>query len=202
MTRPPFRCMSQDYWEDLYQKGDTGWDKGEPSPGLVDYLRNSPPPIGSVLVPGCGTGHDVREWARHGFHVTGMDIAPSAIQRATEITAKANLKADFRLGNLLADTPDRQFDYVFEHTLFCAIQPTERDTYVQALRRWLKPDGKYVAVFFLIPNTEGPPFGSTPEEIKRRFEPFFVLEKDWVPRSWPNRKDQEWMTVWKQRRQG
>jgi methyl halide transferase len=57
--------MSEAYWEDLYQKGDTQWEKGEASPGLVDFLCERPDlPKGTVLVPGCGFGHDVRAWAK------------------------------------------------------------------------------------------------------------------------------------------
>ena len=142
--------MSAEYWENLYQTGDTRWDKGEASPGLVDYLASHLElPKGTVLVPGCGTGHDVRAWARAGFSPTGTDIAPSAIRTSRENTASAGLKADFREGNFLRDEPFARFDYLFEHTLFCAIQPAERDLYVQAVGRWLKPNGKFVAIFYL-----------------------------------------------------
>ncbi len=189
--------MSRDYWENLYQTGDTRWDKGEPSPGLIDFLATGKLPIGTVLVPGCGRGHDVRAWARAGFTVTGLDIAPSAIHDSREQSAGTGLMAEFREGNFLQNKPFATFDYVFEHTLFCAINPSERDTYAQALTRWLKPDGRFVAVFYMIPDTDGPPFGSTREEIRSRFESDFELQDDWVPRSYPNRTGLEWMTVWK-----
>jgi methyl halide transferase len=189
--------MSREYWENLYQTGDTRWDKGEPSPGLVDFLSDHKLTKGTVLVPGCGRGHDVRAWAQAGFTATGLDVAPSAIRDSIEQTTAAGLNAEFREGNFLQDEPFARFDYVFEHTLFCAINPSERDAYVQGLGRWLKPAGKFVAVFYLIPDTEGPPFGTTREEIRQKFEPRFLLEEDWVPRSYPNRTGLEWMTVWR-----
>ena len=190
--------MSREYWENLYQTGDTRWDKGEPSPGLVDFLAAQRLPTGLVLVPGCGRGHDARAWARAGFAATGLDVAPSAIESSREQTA-AGLKAEFREGNFLEDEPFAQFDYIFEHTLFCAINPSERDTYVKVVQRWLRPEGKFVAVFYLIPDTDGPPFGTTREEVRERFERSFILEEDWVPRSYPNRTGLEWMTVWRPR---
>ena len=56
--------MSQDYWESRYQAHDMPWEKGAPSPGLVDFLSAHPDlERGHVCVPGCGTGHDVREFA-------------------------------------------------------------------------------------------------------------------------------------------
>ena len=39
-------------------------------------------PRGNVCVPGCGTGHDVREWAKAGFNAFGFDVAPSAFKRS------------------------------------------------------------------------------------------------------------------------
>src|SRR5262245_51490165 len=180
--------MSQDYWETSYQTGDMPWEKGEPSPGLVDFLDAHPElPRGTVCIPGCGTGHDVRAWARAGFQAFGFDIAPSAIRLSQERTAAAGLTAEFALADFLHDAPPRLFDWIFEHTLFCAIQPSQRDDYVGAVSRWLKPGGQYLAVNYLIPDTEGPPFGTTRNEQWRRFSPNFKLLKEWVPRSYPNR---------------
>jgi SAM-dependent methyltransferase len=192
--------MSETNWEEHYQTGDMPWEKGEASPGLVDFMAAQPHLApGTVLVPGCGTGHDARVWARAGFAVTGFDIAPSAVRLAREKTAAAGLRAEFRLGDFLADEPEQRFDWVFEHTLFCAIQPDRREDYVRALLRWLKPDGQYLAVNYLIPDKEGPPFGTTRDELVGRFTPHFELLSDWVPRSYPNRTGLELMLWWKRR---
>src|SRR6266568_7533757 len=65
------RPMSQTNWETRYQTNDMPWEKGAPSPGLVDFLAAHPDlPRGTVCVPGCGTGHDVRAWAGAGFDVS------------------------------------------------------------------------------------------------------------------------------------
>jgi cyclopropane fatty-acyl-phospholipid synthase-like methyltransferase len=190
-------AMSQDYWENRYQTKDMPWEKGEGSPGLVDFLASHPElPRGMVCVPGCGTGHDVREWAKAGFDVYGFDIAPSAIELSNEKTNAAGLMAKFQLGDFLHDEPPMRFDWLFEHTLFCAIDPSERDDYVRAVLRWLKPNGQYLAVNYLIPDTDGPPFGTTRDELLQRFSPHFDLRADWVPRSYPNRTGQELVMWW------
>jgi SAM-dependent methyltransferase len=189
--------MSNNYWEELYQKGDTAWDKGEPSPGLVDFLKTSPAPLhGTVVVPGCGRGHDVRAWARAGYMATGLDIAPSAVNDSRELTRDAGLSAEFKLVNFLQETPSQPFDFLFEHTCFCAITPSERNQYRNAVKQWLKPSGKFVAIFYMIPDRDGPPFGTTREEVREIFGGDFKLLEDWVPRSYPNREGLEWMTVW------
>jgi methyl halide transferase len=192
--------MSGTDWETRYQTGDMPWEKGEASPGLVDFLAaNRELPRGSVCVPGCGTGHDARAWAAAGFAVTGCDLAPSAVRLSCERTLAAGLKAQFLQTNFLRDEPPQPFDWLFEHTLFCAIQPVERDEYVRAALRWLKPGGQYLAVNYLIPDTEGPPFGTTREEVLSRFSPHFDLLKEWVPRSYPNRTGLELMLWWRRK---
>lgn len=187
-------------WEALYQAGDTRWDKGEPSPGLVDFLTdNSSLPRGAVVVPGCGAGHDVREWARCGFRTSGLDIAPSAISRCEKQTPVNNLNTTYRLGNFLTDSPEHPFDWAFEHTFFCAISTDQRENYVNALARWLKPTGQFLAVHYFIPDKDGPPFGTTKDEVVDRFSKSFDLVADWIPRSYPNRTGLERMFWWKRR---
>jgi SAM-dependent methyltransferase len=196
------------YWENRYQTKDMPWEKGAPSPGLVDFLaENQNLPRGTVCVPGCGTGHDAREWAKAGFNTYGFDIAPSAIQLANEKTNAAlgapalpgQPSITFQLANFLTDNPPFQFDWIFEHTLFCAIDPGERDNYGRAVLRWLKPGGQYLAVNYLIPDKDGPPFGTTRDEQWRRFSAHFDLVKEWVPRSYPNRTGLELMLWWKRK---
>jgi SAM-dependent methyltransferase len=193
--------MSNSDWEARYQTGDTPWEKGAPSPGLVDFLAAHPElPRGTVCVPGCGTGHDARAWARAGFDVTACDIAPTAIRLCEERTAAAGLRnLRFLRADFLADPPPQRFDWLFEHTLFCAIDPARRADYVDAVQRWLKPGGQFLAVHYLIPDTEGPPFGTTREEVVARFSPHFDLVEEWVPRSYPNRTGLERMFWWRRK---
>jgi cyclopropane fatty-acyl-phospholipid synthase-like methyltransferase len=109
------------------------------------------------------------------------------------------LRAEFRAGDFLADAADREFDWLFEHTCFCAILPEQRDAYVAAVRRWLRPHGNFLAVNYIIPDTDGPPFGTTREELVARFSPHFELIEDWVPRSYPNRTGLERMIWWRKK---
>ena len=192
--------MSRDYWEHRYQTHDMDWEKGAPSPGLVDFLAAHPElPRGTVCVPGCGTGHDVREFARAGFAASGFDLAPSAIALAVEKTKAAGLTATFQLADFLRDEPPQKFDWLFEHTLFCAIQPDERDDYVRAVRRWLKPGGNFLAVNYFDCGPDGPPWPTTRAEQLERFSPHFDLLADWTPRSYPNREGRERMFWWRRK---
>ena len=196
--------MSFEEWEHHYQTGATRWEKGAPAPGLVDFLAAHPKlPRGTVLVPGCGTGHDVRAFATAGFKATGLDFAPSAIALARMRTQAAGLQAQFLRKDFLRFKPTRRFDWLFEHTLFCAIPIADRDAYVHAVLRWLKPGGQLLAIHYLIPSEgDEPPFGVTRRELWERFSPHFELLAEWTPRSYPNRVGLEQMLWWKRKAAG
>jgi cyclopropane fatty-acyl-phospholipid synthase-like methyltransferase len=130
---------------------------------------------------------------------TGFDLAESAVRLARE-HAPSELQVEFRQSDFLADTPQRPFDWVFEHTLFCAIPPERRPDYVEAVRRWLPRGGHYLAVNYFLPLEEaGPPFGVDRAEIHRRFAPHFELLVEWIPRSYPNRVGLERMYWWRKK---
>jgi len=184
-------------WEAAYQIGETPWDKGAGAPELAfvlaDGLLN-----GRVLVPGCGLGHDARLIAAGGAtEVVGLDIAPSAVEAACALGVGENLR--FEQGDLFA-LPERlkgHFSWVWEHTCFCAIDPSLRTSYVNAIGEALQLGGYLVAIFYLNPRDDddrsGPPFGVTKEELDGFFSKRFELVREWAPRgSYPGREGREW----------
>ena len=186
-------------WEALYQANNTFWDHGVASPGLIDYLASNPAlQPGEALVPGCGRGHDARALAKASWSVTGLDLAPSSVPMAERLADEEGLTINYRIGNFLSDEPPQPFDLVFEHTLFCAIPPTRRSEYVQALLHWLKPGGLYLAVNYMITDDkDAPPFSTTTAELDAHFGEQFELLRRWTPRSYESREGKELMNEWK-----
>ena len=151
------------------------------------------------------TCRDVRELSRHGIGATGLDLSPAAVSRAREESAVGGedylcgdlFEADWRIG--------REFDAVWEHTCFCAIDPSMRPAYVKAMAEILPAGGFLVGLFYLTPwdpgeNEGGPPFPATREEIMALFGPWFVLKRDRVPeRAYPGREGREWLAVLERR---
>jgi methyl halide transferase len=192
-------ALDSAFWQRCYVKGDAQWDHGEPSPGLVDFLKKNRRAPGRVLVPGCGFGHDCREFAQHGFEVTGLDISPRAVVEAGKLARTDGLRVTYRRGdflNLSARSRGR-FDWLFEHTCFCAIDPALRDRYVLATAMALRPGGYLLGIFYNIQPKSGPPFGTNREELLERFRPHFRLLSSGVPRSYPNRAGKELLMLWK-----
>src|SRR5688500_17773788 len=174
---------SIDFWEQRYQEARTGWDLAGPSAVFVRVLqgKDAPKP-GEILVVGCGKGHDVLLFARHGFDALGVDFAPSAVEIGTQAAREAGLsdKARFEQADIF-DLPARypaHFDYVLERACYCAIDPRDRERYVETVAALLKPQGRIIAQFFIGPeNRPGPPFAANEEEIRAAFAPHFEVER-------------------------
>ena len=180
-------------WEDRYRRGETRWEKGAPAPPLMEFLARARI-CGDVLVPGCGTGHDVRAIASQGASVLGIDIAASAVRMARENPPVADER--YEVGDFLAPgAPFGRFDWLFEHTLFCAIDPERWADYAASAVASLKPGGMFLAIFYLDPaNVEPgePPFPVSPDELDGLFGQEFDLLEDWTPRSaHPGREGRE-----------
>ncbi len=200
MKTPDLRDLE---WQRRYQENDTPWNKEAAAPPLTSYLSQHPIQ-GRVLVPGCGYGHEVRALAAHD-HCTafGLDLAALAIYEAQKITSPVgtNSSAEFRLGNFFELSSDLQgsFDWIVEHTCFCAILPEQRADYVKAAHAALQLGGRLFAIFFMEPGREvGPPFGATKVELDGLFSPQFQLVDEWIPsQTFPDRQGQELVRILK-----
>ncbi len=194
------------YWENRYQEGTTGWDIGQAAPPFVSLLDSAAAPKpGKMAVLGSGSGYDALLFAARGFEVIGFDFAPSAITQsvalraiasATELAQNSSISAQFLQRNIFdlpAEFP-HYFDYVLEHTCFCAIAPGDRQPYVQLVKSLLKPDGELVALFWAHNQLGGPPFGTTTTEIRQYFEPDFRINSlTLANNSVPQRQGQEYL---------
>jgi thiopurine S-methyltransferase len=72
-------------WDQRYREGRDGWELGAPAPPLNTFLREDPRrplPPGTVLVPGCGRGHEAALLAELGFTAIGLDLSGEALREA------------------------------------------------------------------------------------------------------------------------
>ena len=175
-------CAKSSFWEERYLNGTTGWDLGLASPPLASLLESpEAPPPGRAAVLGCGRGYDAILFASREFDVVGFDFAPSAISASTRLAEAASLNTPLKVEFLQRDIFDLpgefagEFDYVVEHTCFCAIPPAKRETYVRMVHSILRPDGELIGMFFSGDRPNQPPFGATPAEIEDYFAPYFEI---------------------------
>ncbi|WP_143437789.1 bifunctional 2-polyprenyl-6-hydroxyphenol methylase/3-demethylubiquinol 3-O-methyltransferase UbiG [Hydrocoleum sp. CS-953] len=82
------------------------------------------PKQGKLLELGCGAGNISIYFAQAGYDVTGVDIAPTAINWAIQNAAKANVNVNFIQGDVLklTEIPDASFDLALDgRCLHCII---------------------------------------------------------------------------------
>ncbi|MNJ91322.1 putative S-adenosyl-L-methionine-dependent methyltransferase [compost metagenome] len=177
------------YWSDVYrQEENPGFNLGEPAEALKDMLPRLKLAKCRVLVMGCGEGHDAALFASMGHIVTAVDFSPLALERARKHYGHLEnlhfVQADiFKLPQDF----DSSFDVIFEHTCYCAINPTLRKNLVKVWNRCLTDTGMLMGVFFAFEKRQGPPYGGTEWELRQRlkdtYQPIFWGRwKNSVPR--------------------
>lgn len=128
--QPSSHVSQSEYWEELYRNGATGWDLGSPTPVFIG-LKHLLPRTGSVLVLGCGMGHDAISFAQQGYRTVGVDLAATAVTRARQNARRMAAEVEFLQEDLFSLPPRfrAQFDIVLEYVTFCAIDPARRPKY-------------------------------------------------------------------------
>ena len=88
-----------------------------------------------ILEAGCGIGSYSREFARHGYHVVGMDLSPNFLSEAQKITQRENLEIEFILTIMKCVLKRVIF---FEGSFFYQ----SKEGLISLLKKALTPDGR------------------------------------------------------------
>ncbi len=155
------------YWDSKYGDGHTPWDLGQPAPVFKRLIDSGQFEPGSMIVLGAGRGFDARLFAKNGFEVTAVDFAPQAVE-AMRSLQDAHAPVQILQEDIfsLPYKLNHSFDYLLEHTCFCAINPEQREGYFDLVSRLLKPGGIYTALAFPIGTRPGgPPFTVSPDNM-------------------------------------
>jgi methyl halide transferase len=186
-------------WEALYRNKEVFWNKGAPSPPLIQYLERNPV-RGRVLVPGCGHGHEVALAAKHGMDSLGLDIAPTGIAEAQALYPHL---AEFFVTGDLFNPPEElhsAFDVVLEHTCMSGLHPSLRAAYRRGIDLTLRRGGLLIGVWFinpdLDPGEEGPPFPFSVPDLTALFADAYEIVDDYEPDvAFPGREGRERVRV-------
>jgi SAM-dependent methyltransferase len=197
MDEKDYKCED---WQRHYEENDLGWDLGQVAPPFVKLWQEEKLPLGKVLVPGCGRGHEVVFMAENGFDVTAIDFSSGAVTYLKNALKKRNLEGRILHQDFfsLDESHEGVYDLVLEQTFFCAISPKQRRDYVLNVSRILKPGGILVGLFYHTDEQGGPPYNTTREDIEMHFsKKFEIQELDKTSLSAEQRKDKEWLGILK-----
>lgn len=157
-------------WIDMWNAGISpgqSFDKEGPSPALIDLIESGEiVSSGRCLVPGCGRGYDVAALTSSTRFAVGMDLSEKAVESANEWLQSQNLPEgmfEMKCGNFFdIDTtlPENQFDFVYDYTFLCALDPSIRPDWANKMAALVKPGGELCTLIYPIqPAKEGgPPF--------------------------------------------
>lgn len=182
--------LDKDYWTNRYLTSDTGWDIGEASRPIKEYIDQLEVDDKKILIPGCGYGHEGEYLWRKGFrNVYFLDFSELPLEY---IKARCpDIPSDHFICKSIFDLED-SFDLILEQTLFCALDPSLRKDYVKKLASLLTPSGKIVGLLFGKELEDGPPFGGTkPEYLKLFGEHFSEIYIEDCYNSVPKREGSE-----------
>jgi protein-L-isoaspartate O-methyltransferase len=154
------------FWQHRFESADLPWDRGQSSPQLGAWLSAGVlRPGESVIVPGCGSGHEVAALAAARCTVTGLDYAPAAVEMTRERLRIAGQQAEVHIADVLDWQPALPADAIYEQTCLCALHPDLWVRYAAQLKAWLRPGGKLCALFMQVRResagqgvVEGPPY--------------------------------------------
>ena len=94
---------------------------------------------GRFLDLGTGPGTQAFQLEKRGFDVTATDLSENAIDKAKKLSNKINFVTDDFLNSKL---PDNEFDYIFDRGCFHVFDVSQREKYVEQIKRILKNNGK------------------------------------------------------------
>lgn len=185
-----------DFWDTRYRQNVTPWDAGRVPAALARFAARHPA-RGRVLVPGCGTGYEVRLLAETGFEVSAIDFSVAALEAARrELGPLAHLVrfADF-FGFEGDATP---FDAMYERAFLCALPRRVWSDWARRTASLLRPGGLLFGLFFFDSNAKGPPFGIDAAELDALLGADFQrLEDELAEDSLPVFAGKERWQVWR-----
>lgn len=118
-------------WDQMHLDDNRPWDLKGVTPILKHFIENLKGEMKNptrILVPGCGQVYD-SEYLGKVFpeaEVIGLDVSPTAVASCNRENTMKNVKfivEDFFESEVLGPP----FDFVFDHTFFCAIDPELRE---------------------------------------------------------------------------
>jgi SAM-dependent methyltransferase len=192
------------FWNEIYEtEPQPGFDLQQPAPSLISILNRVKIPKSRIVVLGAGPCHDAAYLAQQGHLVTAVDFSREGTAKARaqygEIAGLKIVEADiFKLPREM----QQSFDVVFEHTCYCAVDPTRRNELLKVWRSLLVENGHLLGIFFAMDKRQGPPYGGSEWEVRERLKKSFqFLYWERVRNSTPKRLGKEFV-VYAQKRRG
>lgn len=137
-------AFDHEYWDQIWSgDGAEAMGASGPNPHLVREIEDLTP--GTALEAGCGAGADAIWLAERGWHVTGADIAVTALDRAAARAVDAGVleRVQWVPADLSTWEPGARYDLVTTHYAHPAMPQLE---FYDRLATWVAPGGTLFVV--------------------------------------------------------
>jgi len=168
------------FWVKRWEGGKLPWDLGGIPPDLVSFLTRTPAASTRVLIPGCGSGYEVRAFHEAGHEVTALDFSAPAVVRAQEVLGPLGDKVV--QGNFFKhDFNANRFGLIYERGFLCSLPPARWQDYASRMVDLLLPGGRLVGLFLYGQEPEPPPYPLTEESAAALLGRSFRLVSSTAP---------------------
>ncbi|PEE39432.1 class I SAM-dependent methyltransferase [Bacillus pseudomycoides] len=140
------------FWDDFYSNREKGvpFFTNKPDENLVNYFEKKLLNPGKVLELGCGPGRNAIYFAEKGCLVDAVDLSQESIQWATERAKEKNVNINFIYNNIFdLQIEEGTYDIVYDSGCFHHIAPHRRMSYIDLVKKALKPGGYFAITCFV-----------------------------------------------------
>ncbi|MBN8246811.1 MAG: methyltransferase domain-containing protein [Verrucomicrobia bacterium] len=147
------------FWTKRWEAGKIPWDFGGVPANLLSFLHRQTAPA-RVLVPGCGSGYEVRAFHEMGHDVSALEVSAPAVTHAREVLGPLGdrvIHANF----FKHDFGDQRYGLIYERGFLCSMPTARWPDYLTRMSHLIPPGGRLVGMFLYGEEPEPPPYPLT-----------------------------------------
>lgn len=183
------------FWNEFYEDREKAvpFFTNYPDENVVSYFEKKILTPGNVLELGCGPGRNAIYFAEKGCSVDAIDLSSESLEWGSERAKEKGVNINFIQKNIFdIEIEAEQYDIVYDSGCFHHIAPHRRMSYLDLVKKALKPRGFFAITCFVQGGIVGGAnlsdwdvykigslrggLGFTEEKIRTIFKDFEVIE--------------------------
>ncbi|MFG0588674.1 thiopurine S-methyltransferase [Acinetobacter sp. YQ_14] len=186
--------MKHEFWHDKWQSNNIGFHLSSPNPLLIKHIQSlNLQPQSRIFIPLCGKSLDIQWLFEQGFHVTGIDLSPIAIEeliselkleftvsQVGDLTHYHHQSIDLYVGDFFELNIDHisKIDATYDRAALVALPEHMRETYTQHLIQ-LTQNAPQLLISFEYDQDllAGPPFSVPEQEIRKYYASHYQIKQ-------------------------
>lgn len=185
--------MKHEFWHDKWQKNEIGFHLNQPHSLLVKYIDSlNLEKNNRIFLPLCGKSLDIHWLLAQGYHLTGIDLSPIAIEeliselaipfterKLEKLTHYHHPQIDRFVGDFFELTSSNigKIDAIYDRAALVALPEEMRTDYAQHLMQISNKATQLLISFEYDQSVmAGPPFSISPQQLKDYYSKQYQLQ--------------------------